>query len=325
MFTRRFFQVVAATAFAAAMPGIVCAQDVFDQAKNLYLEAAYEDALALLDTRGPTGSADVHLYRALCLLALGRAAEADAAIARSIEADPLAGASRPDVSPRVVTMLNDARRRLLPEIARRRVADGRLAYQQGDKTGAVQRFEAAVKLLDDPALTNQAELADLRTLASGFLDLIRAQTAMPAAPPAPAAATNSQTPAASQAPAAVPPPAAAATAAPRPGTPAGTAAAPESAPATAAPVISRPTPISQPIPVWRPPDPSWRNRELRGSMLLSIDATGRVTAVEMEQSIYPGYDRLLIEAARTWRYTPAIRDGKPTTSQLIVPILVRAQ
>src|SRR5688500_1520241 len=204
MFTRRLFQVAAVMALAAAVPGTARSQDAFDRAKSLYLEAAYEDALALLEPTGPANAADVHLYRALCLLALGRPSEADAAIARSIEADPLATATRQDVSPRVAALLADARRRMLPDIARRRVADGRLAYQQGDRPGARQRFEAAVVLLDDPTLASQTELMDLKTLASGFLDLIRAQAApptasptaeaaAPAAPPAPAAAASSAT------------------------------------------------------------------------------------------------------------------------------------
>jgi TonB family protein len=260
----------------------------------LYLEAAYEDALALLDTRGTGTTADVHLYRALCLLALGRSIEADAAIASSIEADPLATVARQDVSPRVAAMLASARRRMLPEMARRRVADGRLLYQQGDRAGATQRFEAATALLDDPTLANESELADLKALASGFLDLIRAQSATPtvSSPAAPARAT------------ATPPP-----------------VVPPSAPLP--PAVSRPTVVSQTLPPWRPPDPSWRNRELRGSVLLSIDASGRVTSATMQQRVYPGYDRLLLEAARTWRYMPAVRDGQPTPSQLVVPIVIR--
>jgi tetratricopeptide (TPR) repeat protein len=229
MFTRRLLQVLALTVLAAAVPGTARSQDAFDRAKTLYLEAAYEDALALLDTPGPPGTADVHLYRALCLLALGRASEADAAIARSIEADPTATAARPDVSPRVAAMLADARRRMLPDIARRRVADGRLAYQQGDRLGATQRFEAAVRLLDDPSVANQSELTDLKTLASGFLDLLRAQSPPPAVAPPAAVATVTPAPASAPAPgagAALPP---AAERAPQPAA----AAAPAPAGATA--------------------------------------------------------------------------------------------
>lgn len=313
MFTRRLFQVAAVMALAAAVPGTARSQDAFDRAKSLYLEAAYEDALALLEPTGPANTADVHLYRALCLLALGRAGEADAAIARSIEADPLATAGRQDVSPRVAVLLADARRRMLPDIARRRVADGRLAYQQGDRLGATQRFEGAVVLLDDPTLATQPELMDLRTLASGFLDLIRAQAAPPAASlTAPAASPT--------APAAAP----AATSAP-----VATAASTTPPPAPAAPtpsiVVSRPVPVTQTFPPWRPPDLTWSRRELRGSILLNIDAAGQVTSAQMEQPVYPSYDRLLLEAARSWRYQPAMRDGQPTTAQLLVPIILRPQ
>ena len=322
MFTRRFFQVVAVAAVLAGAPGIARAQDAFERAKMLYLEAAYEDALALLETPGPGGTAaDVHLYRALCLLALGRTSEADAAIAKSIETDPLATAKRSDVSPRVAVLLENARRRMLPDLARRRVADGRLAYQQGDRLGASQRFETAIRLLDDPALANQSELVDLKTLATGFVDLIRAQSAVSAVtPPAPAAIGTTPAPATAT-------PAAPAAAAPAPTTSTvPPAATPTTSAATAtSPVVavSRPTVLSQSMPPWRPPDPSWRSRELRGALLLTIDATGRVTNATMQQPVYPGYDRLLLEAARTWRYTPALRDGQPTPSQLIVPIVIR--
>ena len=316
MFTRRLFQVAAVMALAAAVPGTARSQEAFDRAKSLYLEAAYEDALALLEPSGPSSTADEHLYRALCLLALGRAGEADAAIARSIEADPLATAARQDVSPRVAALLADARRRMLPDIARRRVADGRLAYQQGDRLSATQRFEAAVLLLDDSTLASQTELTDLRTLASGFLDLIRAQAAPPAPPPTTPAPAPAPAPA--MAPAATSAPAAAALSAtppPASGTP----------PSSSNIVVSRPVPLTQTLPPWRPPDLAWSRRELRGSMLLNIDARGQVTSAQMEQSVYPAYDRLLLEAARSWRYQPAMRDGQPTTSELLVPILLRPE
>ena len=279
MFTRRFFQVVAAVVLAVAVPGTAQSQDAFDRAKSLYLEAAYEDALALLDPSGASSTADVHLYRALCLLALGRGTEADLAIARSIELDPLATAARQDVSPRVAALLTDTRRRLLPDIARRRVADGRLAFQQGDRVGATERFEAAMRLLDDPALANQAELVDLRTLASGFLDLMRAQAAPPPVATAPAAL-----PPAAAAGGASPPagasstPAASAAGSQPAATGASVTAAPAAGPPAASLVVTRPVSITQTLPPWRPPDTAWSRRELRGTMLLNIDATGRVTS-----------------------------------------------
>ena len=292
MFTRRFFQVVAVVVLLAGVPGIARSQDAFERAKTLYLEAAYEDALALLDTPGPGGTADVHLYRALCLLALGRSSEADAAIARSIEADPLATVARQDVSPRVASLLAEARRRMLPEMARRRVADGRLAYQQGDRAGATQRFEAAIRLLDDPTLANQSELTDLKTLASGFLESDpRAECAADGCRGPPATATAAPAPSAAPAPA------------PQRRRPA-SSAAPARRPALSRP--ARMLPLRQPCRgrrcCRRPCRHGARRTRrgepatLRGSLLLAIDATGRVTNAAMQQQRVP---RLRSPAARS--------------------------
>lgn len=293
-------------------------QDALDKAKNLYLEAAYEDALAVLDASTTLTTADGYLYRALCLLALGRSAEADVAIARSIEVDPQATAAREDLSPRVAAVVAEARKRVLPDVAKRRVAEGRLSFQQGDKVTAATHFTSAVRVLDDPVLAGQTDLQDLKMLASGFLDLIRAQTppqpAVPAAAPVPVtppAATASATPAAV--------PAAANARAPEPA-PSSPAVA---TPAVATPTVTRPVPLSQTLPPWRPPDANALRQGLKGSVLLTIDTTGRVTNAVMQQVVHPAYDRLLLAAARTWRYQPALRDGQPIESQLIVPIVVQ--
>ena len=282
----------------------VHAQDALDKAKSLYLEAAYEDALAVLDSSTTLTTADGHLYRALCLLALGRAAEADAAIARSIEVDPQATATRQDLSPRVAAVVAEARKRVLPDVAKRRVAEGRVLFQQGDKVGAASQFTSAVRVLDDPVLAGQSDLQDLKMLASGFLDLIRAQT--PPQAPAPAAAA---------APSAAPP-VATNTKEPEPG----------SKPAVGAPpTVTRPVPLLQVMPTWRPPDANTLRQALKGSVIVSIDPTGRVISAVMQQVVHPAYDRLLLAAARSWRYQPATRDGQPIDSQLVVPIVLQAR
>jgi TonB family protein len=290
----------------------VHAQDPLDKAKSLYLEAAYEDALAVLDSSTTLTTADGHLYRALCLLALGRAAEADAAIARSIEVDPQATATRQDLSPRVAAVVAEARKRVLPDVAKRRVAEGRVLFQQGDKVGAASQFTSAVRVLDDPVLAGQSDLQDLKMLASGFLDLIRAQT-----PPQPAAPASAAAPSAtaSAAPAAAAP-VATNTREPEPASrPAVVATAPG----------TRPLPISQVMPAWRPPDANTLRQALKGSVLVTIDPTGRVTNAVMQQVVHPAYDRLLLAAARSWRYQPATRDGQPIDSQLVVPIVLQAR
>lgn len=256
-------------------------------------------------------TADGHLYRGLCLLALGRPADADAAITRSIEVDPQATAGRQDLSPRVAAIIAEARRRVLPDMAKRRVAQGRLLFQQGDRASAAAQFAGAVGVLDDPALARQGELQDLRTLASGFLDLIRAQTPAPTPPAAAPAAASS--------------PGSTPSVAERPRVPDAGSKPAVVATTAAAPVTTRPIPISQVVPAWRPPDANTVRQDLRGSVLVTVDPTGRVTSAVMQQIVHPAYDRLLLAAARSWRYQPATRDGQAIATQLVVPIVVHAR
>jgi TonB family protein len=51
-----------------------------------------------------------------------------------------------------------------------------------------------------------------------------------------------------------------------------------------------------------------------------IDATGKVTDVSVRQSSHPLYDRLVLQAARDWRYEPATINGVPVPSERLVTI-----
>ena len=68
-------------------------QDALNAARDLYASAAYEDALAVLNrmpeatTRTPDEARTLSQYRAFCLLALGRTAEAERAIETMITRD----------------------------------------------------------------------------------------------------------------------------------------------------------------------------------------------------------------------------------------------
>ncbi len=79
------------------------------------------------------------------------------------------------------------------------------------------------------------------------------------------------------------------------------------------------------MPPWRPADANALRQDLKGSVLVTIDATGRVVNAVMQQVVHPSYDRLLLAAARTWRYQPATRDGQPVESQLVVPIVLQVR
>src|SRR5712692_2991991 len=94
-----------ATAMVAIVPTAV-AQDSLTAARDLYASAAYEDALVLLNRlrfadRSIDETRTIEQYRAFCLLALGRADDAERAIEAVVTAEPSYHASGADMSPRV--------------------------------------------------------------------------------------------------------------------------------------------------------------------------------------------------------------------------------
>src|SRR5438128_266259 len=105
-------------------------QDVVTTARDLYASAAYEDALAVLNrapeaSRPPEEARAMSQYRAFCLLALGRTAEAERAIEAMITRDPTYQPPASDASPRVRAAFNDVRRRVLPAIIQQTYAQAK--------------------------------------------------------------------------------------------------------------------------------------------------------------------------------------------------------
>ena len=133
--------VLAAWLAAAPAP----AQDLLAEAQAQYAEAAYEEALATLaraEERTPD-RLEVHQYRAFCLIALGRMAEAERSLTAIVRANPTFVPSPTEVAPRVVALFADLRRKLLPGIARSTFADARTAFQEQATDKAVQQFGRA--------------------------------------------------------------------------------------------------------------------------------------------------------------------------------------
>ena len=90
-------------------------------ARELYASAAYEDALVALNRlrstdHPPSQSPIIEQYRAFCLLALGRASDAEQAIEAVVTADPSFHPADSEVSPRIRTTFTEVRRRMLPVI-----------------------------------------------------------------------------------------------------------------------------------------------------------------------------------------------------------------
>src|SRR5690348_17268604 len=110
--------------------------DSLATARDLYASAAYEDALAVLNKLPNAGRPADEIratdqYRALCLLALGRTAEAEHAIEQVVAADPF---YRPatDVSPRVRTAFSDVRKRMLPALIQAKYSEAKSAFDKKD-------------------------------------------------------------------------------------------------------------------------------------------------------------------------------------------------
>ena len=176
-----FSAALLAAGLALAPGTAVRAQDDLGGAKTLYVNASYDEALAVLDkqaatagTSGPKAS-EIHHYRALCFIALGRMADADQAIAASVSADPFTVQDTSELAPRVASVFNAARARLIPEVARAALAEGRQLMQKGDAAAANRRFEAVTKLLSEPGLSGRADLNDLTLAATAFAELTKAQ------------------------------------------------------------------------------------------------------------------------------------------------------
>ena len=171
---------------AGCLAAPAVAQDQLAAARELYASARYDEALALLNGLRPDGSNTTELrsieqYRSLCLLALGRGTEAEAAIAAVVAADPMYLPSETEASPRVRTAFSEVRQRALPDIVRSRYATAKATFDRKDHVAAEQQFRDLLRLLDDPDMGGR--LGDLRVLVQGFVDLSSVAAVAPAPEP----------------------------------------------------------------------------------------------------------------------------------------------
>jgi hypothetical protein len=282
-------------------------QGPFGAAKDLYASARYDEALTVLNSLRIGDTVDrksVEQYRSLCLLALGRATEAETAIAAVVTADPTYRPGEADASPRVRATFTDVRRRLLPEIATARYQTAKASYDRKEWAAAAQQFTLVLSLIDDPDMGGR--LTDLRVLTGGFLEL----SARAAAPPPPPPVEPKPVAAASSAPLAVAAPAAAPTG-PIPGK---IYTAEEAA-------VSLPVVVKQEIP--SVPQGLLAMAKPRGLMEVVIDEQGRVINMAVRTSIHPSYDSVLLAAARDWKYKPAMLDGQPVRFRRLIQIALK--
>jgi tetratricopeptide (TPR) repeat protein len=258
------------------------AQEPLAKAKALYNAAAYEEALTIL---AAVQAPEAQQYKALCMLALGRSQDAAGAIELLVWAQPMFEPSAEDVPPRFVTLVSDAKRKLLPTMARRAFTEGREQFRNGSREEALAKFELVMTLTSSTTFKQSADAEDLRTLSSGFIELARAT--------APARVEVK----------AVEPPVV------------------QQAPPPVAPEVTQPVAIRQQIPII-PADLVSRAAS-SASVRVEIGVDGKVTAAAIQQSAHPLYDRLLLQATREWTYTPASLNGRAIPSEKIVTIQLR--
>ena len=282
------------TALASAMVLAMCAvisadDDLLGRAKELYRSAAYDEALGVLDSiraTAPSANAiEVNEYRVFCLVALDRKDEARNAISALITADPAYQLSETQASPRVQAVFKDVRKSLLPSLVQKAYADAKAAFDRKDPLAAAG-FDRVVSLLRDPDLASASELADLAVVASAFRDLSAARELVAAAQPAAAAPAreNSAGESAARAKPAEPP-----------------------VYRDGEPNLVPPVTISQTMPATHLAE----RRLWTGAIEVLIDETGKVASARMAMPVQPTYDKQLLQAALTWKYRPATKDGTP--------------
>ena len=308
-----WLNIAAALALTVAVADVAAGQDSLSAARELYAGAAYEDALAVLNRLRPNAvraedARAIDQYRAFCLLALGRASDAERAIESVIAVQPSYEPTEGDVSPRVRAAFSDVRRRMLPTIVQQWYASAKASYDRKEYGAAVTGFTQVLDVLTDPdvaSAVNQPPLSDIRTLAVGFRDL----SVLAAAPPPP--------------PLAPPPPPPPPPAAPEPSA----APAPVPAQRVALPRIYGPgDPDVVPPAVVRqslPPLPPQATKGLTardGSLEIIINEVGGVESVLMKVPFFPLYDRLVVAAAADWQYKPATIAGVPVKYRKTIQI-----
>lgn len=264
------------------------AQDSLEAARQLYASAEYTSALTMLNGLVTTDSTredrrSIALYRTLCLLAVGRGAEADRAIESMVSADPLFRPDADDIPPRMRTAISEARKRMLPAILQEKYRESKAAFDRQDFEKAAGGFKEMLTGLADPDISlaaSQSPLADLKTLAVGFHELSsKALVPIPAAP-----AVAEAPPARSPAP-----------------------LLPPKIYSVEDRNVVPPQAIRQQIPAF----PGRVTMPKSGVLELVIDDNGNVESALMRVPVNPQYDRMTTAAAKTWHYQPATVDGTP--------------
>jgi TonB family protein len=290
-----------ATAVAAGADGPARtpqARSRLSEIRELYEAADYDRALLLADQPeragvGPPEARDIRVYEALCLLAIGNRSRAAERVEDIIRAEPMYQPST-DLPKRLKLLVDDVRDALRPVLAQSHYRQGRDKFAAAQYQAAAKEFSLVLELADPAHDQPQQEQADLRLLASSFLDLAERELVEQALARAKVAAAPQAVPDLPSAPTQVVPPVA----------------------------------VRQDVPPWPASLAAERRASshgvpLTGILELAITEEGTVASVRLSKSIHPFYDAMLLSAAKRWKYQPATRNGSPIEFQKRLAIEVR--
>lgn len=182
--------------------GLHAAQDdPLAAVKAAYIATEYEEALTLLSSLNSGAARDqADVYRALCLLALGRMTEVRQVLQTLVARNPSYRMSESEVPPRLVALYTDVRRRQAQALVTDAYANAKAAFDAGRHADASAQFGHVLSLLTTYATVlepGEAATRDLVQLSKGFRDLADAEVARAtalaaaaAAPPPPPAVSS---------------------------------------------------------------------------------------------------------------------------------------
>jgi hypothetical protein len=277
----------------------VNAQETLTAARDLYSAAAYEDALGVLDrldksAKQPRDRVTIHQYRAFCLLALGRTADAERAIEVVVSAEPSYHPSDAEASPRVRSAFSTVRQRMLPAIVQQMYVQAKSAYDKGNFVAAAEEFGQVLAALADPDIgpaAGRPPLSDLGTLAIGFRELSVGAAV-------PTLETRQPLVAAAK--------------------PAAFAVEPRVYSSSDSNVVP-PAAIKQDL----PPYPKDIGMMRSGVLEIVVNEAGMVEAATLRSSIHVRYDPIALAAARLWRYRPATIAGQPVKFRKVIVVAMK--
>jgi hypothetical protein len=276
--------------------------DPLADVERLYASAAFEDALAALGrVSEQVDPNEVDEYRALCFLGLNRTQDAEEAVERLVMRHRSTRYDLDNRPPKFVSLYRAVKKRTLPAAAMALYSSATASFEGGQFLSAAAQFKELLDLLSDPE--EAGRLSDMRVLAAGFSKLSEQRMAE-ANPPAPPPQPVTTLPALYLAPNSTRV------------TPQGSRVVYDADDLDVIP----PMIIDQRMPAWIPPNPAFAYRMFRGILEVIVDEAGAVESRTMSEPAFPSYDRELLNAAQSWKYTPAVKDGRPVKYRKVITV-----